>query len=449
MTSRTILASSLVALVLLLPAGCTRGEPGGTQAKTEPLGADSSEATSGEPSREGDPASTVEPEQPSEPALDRFEVAVAELVADATPSAEAEASAWAHYKAKEYAQAQRQFALASLHDRTHWKHPFNLACASALAQDEERVRAALLEAVTRDSEAAAKARKDKDLATYRKAPWFEALLHGFDTRRPPPPEQVAALPPGVAAPLDKTRLSRLRKQLEAHHGVRPQLRGSLAHTPESGDAIAFVVYDYTLEQECKAEKDREDRQLCLEDLHPESIEHSELENQTRCVKQYLARASFGDALTIDEPIELEVACAPNHVRRLDLLDLDGDGELEVVLDTIALTPTLDAVDRTTVYNLARHLAIVRLDGSVQYQLRVSAHVGLLSEVTRVFVRDVDGDGHLDLVEQHLEMGGVFLSECEPLQIELDFWPACDPEELGEPTTTTLRYDPSRDSWVAP
>ncbi|MFO7563977.1 MAG: hypothetical protein R6X02_15130 [Enhygromyxa sp.] len=455
------LASSLISIAMLAP-GCTRSaEPGGAEAKPDPL-ADSGEqqsvaATTSEAGPPpGEPESAAESAEPNEPApepAEGFEAAVAELIADLSPSVEAEteAIAWAHYKAKEYVEAQRFFALASLHDRSDWKHPFNLACAAALAKDEAMVRIGLLEAVARDSSEAAitKARKDKDLAAYRKAPWFEPVLHGINPHRPPPPKQVAALPPGVARPLDKARLNRLRSQLQAHHGVRPQLRSSLAHTPEGDGTIAFVVYDYTLEQECKAEKDREMREICLEDLHPESIEHSEAENQTTCVNQYLVRASFsGDEPTLGEPIELTVACAPNEVRRLDLVDIDGDGEEEVVLDTIALTPTRSALDSSeTIYNLARHLAILRLDGDVQYQLGVKGDFGLISKITRVFVRDVDADGHLDLIEQQVDMGGASLSECEPMRIDLDLWPACDPADLSEATTTTLRYDPGSDAWV--
>jgi hypothetical protein len=45
------------------------------------------------------------------------------------------------------------------------------------------------------------------------------------------------------------------------------------------------------------------------------------------------------------------------------------------------------------------------------------------------------------------MATLSLSECEPMRIDLDFWPACDFADVPEPTTTTLRYDPGSDAWL--
>ncbi len=125
----------------------------------------------------GAQAQAPEPVAPPQPSPPSFEQSIAHLLAGQSPSAESNAAAWKHYKAKDYAQAQREFGLASLHDRESWKPPFNLACSSALGGDEDATRVALVEAFARDRFAARrKALDEPDLASYAQRPWFTALV---------------------------------------------------------------------------------------------------------------------------------------------------------------------------------------------------------------------------------------------------------------------------------
>lgn len=153
-----------------------------------------------EPASEAAPASTpagteaqaqaLEPVAPPQPSPPSFEQSIARLLAGQSPSAESDAAAWKHYKAKDYAQAQREFGLASLHDRESWKPPFNLACASALVGDEDATRVALLEAFARDRFAARnKALNEPDLASYAERPWFTALVESVPGPAPSPDDK--------------------------------------------------------------------------------------------------------------------------------------------------------------------------------------------------------------------------------------------------------------------
>jgi hypothetical protein len=207
------------------------GEPAPTPAPTP------SEATGPEPTLDPSEPDPIEPApiEPAPVAPQTYEQKLEPLIHGATPSADAEKLAWTHYKAKEFPQAQRMFALASLHDRVHWKHPFNLACAAALAEDEAMVRVGLAEAVARDQAAASKkARRDDDLVRYRGAEWFEPLLRGewpepaapdtiddpkqADDRPTPTPAPSGnagqPIPPGTAAPLAKARIEQVRDKLK-------------------------------------------------------------------------------------------------------------------------------------------------------------------------------------------------------------------------------------------
>jgi len=394
---------------------------------------------------------------------------VAPLIAGHTPSSDAVARAWEHYKAERFVDAQREFALASLHEREVWKHPFNLACASARAEDEAMTRIALAEAHARAPErVAAKARKDADLAAYRDAPWFSAALGDVAMRGDvatrevdealdpstltsiPPPPDAQPLPSGTATPLSKAELGRVRKALAAELGLAPSLRGSLA-LDAAGQPIAFIVYDFTERQACKAEAagDREALALCIDDLEPSSSERSEMGNRTECVQQFLIRVELGATIVLGKPIELEVACDASEVRRLDAVDLDADGRLEVVLDTIGAKATTDMFGAPAL-NRAHQLVILGLDGVVHYQLAIAADAELpFLVVTRVFVRDDDGDGHLDLIEQKVSEFDDM--QCAPLLAADDFWPSCNPMgwEQRRSETLVLRYDPATDTWLAP
>lgn len=412
-----------------------------------------------EPASDPTPAPTPAPAAASD-----FDLAVAALVAGHTPSAEAAERAWVHYRGEEFAAAQREFALASLHDRRGWKHPFNLACASARANDEAMVKVGLVEALARDPKSAAKkAAKDADLEAHRSAPWFAAALAtaaagpsagpepaGPFVTRPPPP-MTAPIPTGTAKPVAKQQLASIKKRLEAIDGVAPRLRASLTFDDANGTKVAFVVYDFTLSARCKADNqgDRESLADCLADLQPDAPDRSEMGNQTQCVEQYLVRVELGPELVFGDPLELEVACDPSEVRRLDLVDIDGDGQLEVVLDTIGMAKTLDVEGEDVgASNRARHFAILRLDGGVQYQLELDGSAELpIAEITRVFVQPGAG-GHPNLVEQ--TVSGIDLGfDCAPASVATDFWPSCVEEDWAAVEVVVLAYDAKTDTWVRP
>jgi|GEM_PF-2646404 len=435
----------------LLHTGCTRLEESKTNPTSEPAASDPAPEP-GAPTRE--PADTPTAVTTSTVAAPpSFESALAPLVEGGSPSADSSATAWTHYKAEQYAQAQRHFALASLHDRTHWKHPFNLACASALHHDELGVRVALFEAVARGGgQVGEKARRDGDLAAYRDAPWFELILDGVFPVSPPPPELADPIPTGIPEPLPRAKVAEIRAELKRRNGVEVRTRGSLMATSTEGDPIAFIIYDYRLYDQCMAENEAFIRESCVDDLHPEDLGNNELGNQSECVEQFLIRVELGTVMNFGDPVALEVACAPSRVRRLERLDIDGDGAQEVVLDTIAKTPTTDHAGDSSdteggVWNRARQFAVLRLDGSVQYEFSIDADAELpFGTITRVFARDVDSDGHLDLIRQSTDATFWDPQYCEPEQIDLDFWPSCEFDMFGPVQTQVLRYDPQTDAW---
>ncbi|MFV8754704.1 FG-GAP repeat domain-containing protein [Nannocystaceae bacterium ST9] len=448
--------------IVLLTCACS---PACDRAPTDPAPADDpAPASGGAPTiADAPPASTssatapkLEPDPPSEPdpaaaTPSSFATATAPLIAGATPSTAAEASAWTHYRAKRYPEAQREFALASLHEPTNWKPPFNLACASALARDEAMTRVGLTEAIARNPEAAGKkARKDGDLEFYRSAAWFAALLQPEPNTKPedetelvltklPAPDQAAPLPEGTRRAPSKAQLAALRDSLRALHGLQPTIRASLVATTPEGE-IAFVVYDYGLYDECRVEDDDE---LCRDILEAGEPTHDEMANQTTCVEQRIARFEFATA-KLGTPEPLAVACVPNEVRRLELVDVDGDGQQEVVVDTIAKTAVRGWTDSPMAYNRARELSIFRLDGSRQFGLSMEADAEMpFVRHLRVFVRDANGDGHLDLIRQSIDKG----YDCVDGSLAEDFWPACPADEMPPSATETLLYDPATDTWA--
>jgi hypothetical protein len=423
-----------------------------------------SEAPSPEPIVEPQP---VEPE-PVEPQT--YEQKLERLINGEAPSADAEKQAWTHYKAKEFGQAQRMFALASLHDRAHWKHPFNLACASAMAEDEAMVQIGLVEAVARDQAATSKkARSDGDLARYRSAEWFEPILRGegpkpvapekpVDPKTPeesptptptptpiPTPGAGKPLPPGSAAPLAKAKIEQLRDNLKQVHGLRPVVRGSVQTTNAEGQIVAWVVYDYTRYDACLL---KHSKKVCRNKLSAPTEDNEDGESdddQMKCTDQWLARATFGTTLVVDPPVALQVACTATQLR-LDLLDLDGDGKQEVVLD-LRGSITLDGFRESEQLNVGRLIKILRLDGSSQFELSfawVASEIAPGHEVSkRALVRDVNGDGHLDLIVESVSFVAVSGGD-----YDADFWPTGDEEDqdIGPIQTEVWLYDPQSDTW---
>lgn len=177
-----------MALVLAL-AGCD-SEPKSeeappaeakTEAKAEVVEAKAAEPKVVEPEAKAEPEPAPEPEPEPEPTPepDAFEAHVTKLLADTgtKPGPDPGKEAWAHYKAKRHAEAVPLFGAAAVAKPSEYKPAFNMACAAALAGDEENSRIALTEALSRDrTTVAAKANKDGDLASIRTEPWFSELL---------------------------------------------------------------------------------------------------------------------------------------------------------------------------------------------------------------------------------------------------------------------------------
>lgn len=349
-----------------------------------------------------------------------------------------------------------------------WKHPFNLACASALAEDASMVQVALVEAVRRDSLAAGKKiRSDDDLARYRSAEWFEPILRGEDpsqTTPPNPTDPVAPptpiptptpsgagqpLPIGVAKPLAKPKIEQLRDQLGVVHGLRPVVRGSLETTNANGELVAWAVYDYSRYDACVLTQSKKACRSKLGADQGDEEEEGEGEgemNQMKCTDQWLARATFGTTLVVDAPQPLKIACTADKLRRLDLVDIDGDGQQEVVLD-ISGSSSLEGFRESEAIDVGRVVKILRLDGTSQFDFSlawVAVEIAPEGQVAkRVFVRDTNADGHLDLVIESVEFMAVVGSD-----YDLDFWPTGDEEEqdIGSVKEEIWLYDPKADAW---
>lgn len=405
--------------------------------------------------------------QPLEPQLREpiYDQLVARVTGGAEPSAESEATAWVHYKAKDYEQAQAAFALASLHDRAAWKHPFNLACVSARLHDEGLVRVGLSEAMRRDPEAtAAKAVGDGDLAAYRNAPWWEMTVGP----RPAPGEYEAELeiptaaelagpklgepsilPIGRHTPVAAERMDAVRAKLMDLRGLYPQIRATLEFSDAAGQVHAYAVYDAAVLDECMLTRHK---QVCLREWG-EDREAGGGWDQSHCVHAYLARLSFpreaGGELEAEERY-LSLGCGPAKVYRLDLVDADGDGAEEVVIDIRSHGVVLGR-RYTKDYLRSRVFEVHRLDGTKQFafdhDLRTFTITDTYELFRRIVAKDVNGDGYVDLVIQAREVQANSM-----YRVDAELWPVLsDPSyppgrHVGELKTEVRHYKPGEDRW---
>lgn len=437
--------------LLLMLAACDRGpEPAEVVSK-----APAPAPAPAEPPAAPEPEPAPPDPEPEPPAV--YDQLIVKLSEDAAPTAESESEAWTHYEAKRYAEAQRAFALASLHDREAWKHPFNLACASARLRDEAMVRVGLIEAMARDPEAtAAKARGDGDLAAYRAAPWFEAVVGPRAARVPdedepqipddaalagPKLDRPHPLPPGRHVPLAAARLEQVRPELLDTHGLYPQLRASLEFQDEAGVTRGYVVYDYSVVDECMT---RHRQRFCVQRFG-EGPDYDRYD-RSHCTKQFIARIRFDEQLEL-EVRELGFYCGPADVQRLDVLDADGDGVDEVVID-IRSRAELLGMRYTSDFWSGQVFEVHRLDGSPQFRfehhVRTYEILSLNETFRRVVTRDLDEDGHVDFVIQSrmFETNSAY-------RFSDDFWP--DPSDerhvaLDKLRTEIHEYDPEEDRW---
>ncbi|HWB76617.1 MAG TPA: hypothetical protein VG755_16745 [Nannocystaceae bacterium] len=402
-----------------------------------------------------EPAPTIA-DAPREETFD----ALIDRLADGVSSGDAAKDGFAQLEAGAYAKAQPFFALAAQRDRVAWKHPFNLACAAAKNGDDDIARVALVEAVRRGGEkTAAKARTDADLASVRDQAWFEPVLRGEPWPKPaapaiatpvvpanpepkPAPEDTGPkqteLPHGETTPIAAAQLDTIVAALAPIHHATPVVRASLQH----GDT-GWAIYEYSRYEACLGEqaagivKQKKDKCRSRKEWNGK-------DNTAECTDQWLVRTSSLAPLTIAARTELSVGCALHDVRRLDVLDLDADGQDEILVDVIGAKTSTGFRDSQSIKH-SRKVRVLRLDGSEQLAFDVA-----LTEVDmtpneviakRFELGDDNGDGHPDMRVwmRRLMNDGMDLDD--------EMWPAGPAsEELGEIRVAVWRYDEAKDVW---
>src|SRR5690606_26119176 len=121
---------------------------------------------------------------------------------------------------------------------------------------------------------------------------------------------------------------------------------------------AWVVYDYSRYDACLL---KHSKKVCRNELSAATEDNEDGESdsdQMKCTDQWLVRATFGATLVVDEPQALKVACTATQLR-FDLLDIDGDGAQEIVLD-LRGSATLDGFRESEVFDVGRVIKILRL-----------------------------------------------------------------------------------------
>ncbi len=414
-----------------------------------------------------------EPEQTSVPPAPEQKASsdigrLAELAIEADSGPELAEKAWGHLQAERYAEAQAGFALLTLEHPEPWKHPFNLACASALAADEDTARVALTEALRRDASAVEKrARQDPDLESIRDAAWFDPLMKSGlagtlgELVKPPPaapggpakadesddePEFVEPdepkEPTGSSVPLSAAKLAELREALRAKHGLKTAVKSTHVVTPAEGERVAWAVYEFSAFDECLKTSTKKE---CRESLRGDSEEGEP--DDSRCSKAWLVRSTLGPKITLDDPVAIGVPCTIGKVRALFDADLDGDGAPEVVVDVLGKREMTGFRESELSFG-GRFVRILRLDGTAQYELDTSWTLTDLApsdeSSSRYGLLDANGDGHDDLEVQSISFTGMQGVEVDPV-----LWPSID--SLGELPSISVQireYSPARDTWVA-
>lgn len=389
-------------------------------------------------------------------------------LADGLASGDASKDGFAQLKAGAYAKAQPFFALAAQRDRVAWKHPFNLACAAAKNGDDDVARIALVEAIRRGGEkTAVKARTDADLASVRDQPWFEPVLRGEPWRKPTPaapaiatpttpvapakpepkPEPVDAgpkkteLPHGETTPIAAAQLEALVAALAPIHHATPVVRASLQH----GDT-GWAIYEYSRYEAClgaQAAGEPAPKKKKKEKCRSRK-EYDGKRGSIECTEQWLVRTSSLAPLTIAARTELPVGCALHDVRRLDVLDIDADGQDEILIDVVGAKTSAGFRDTENVKH-SRKVRVLRTDGSEQLAFDVAlTQVDLTpNEVVakRFELGDDDGDGHPDMRVWTRRLMN------DDLGLDEEMWPPGPPgETMGEVRISVWRYDPAKDVW---
>lgn len=434
----------LCVLALVSALACDKVESGGGEAKKQdtpsekPASEDDDAKVQPRPSEPSEPAEPSESEPASEPSVDPAPAkrTIESLAASVERVEDPSASGWAHLKAKDYATALPYFAQASLAEPSAWKHPYNLACAAALAGDHEAAQLGLAAAVARDREATAnKARRDADLASVRDQPWFEPILRGKQT------------PSVKAKPLSKAQLDPILTQLEAKYGVRPVVRASLVHADQSGETLGWVLFGITKMDECLKTSTKA---KCTAQLKGgRDIGDSD---DRSCAREYVVRAQLGATLTLAEPRELKPACSAANVRRFELADVDADGKLELILDVTGRHLSYGAHEEEAI-EAGREVRILRLDDTVQFELTVrwttSGIAPGYERSQRFTLTDDNADGHADLFIETKEFVGVdYLDFDDALWLTTEVNEE-DEEAVGPYSAHVRYYQLATDEWGPP
>jgi hypothetical protein len=228
-------------------------------------------------------------------------------------------------------------------------------------------------------------------------------------------------------------------KLEAKYGVRPVVRGSIAH--EDG---GWVLFSITKMDECLKTSSKS---KCTAQLRGAG-DMGDFDDRT-CGKEYVVRAQLGAEVTLAEPRALKPACKAANVRRFELADVDADGELELILDVTGRRVGVGAHEEEVI-EAGREVRILRLDDTVQFELTVgwtTVAIAPGDERTQTFaLTDANGDGHADLFIETKQFVGI-----DELDFDDALWltSEVDEEAVGPYSAHTRFYEPATDEWGPP
>lgn len=278
--------------------------------------------------------------------------------------------------------------------------------------------------------------------------------------------------PGDAVISDKMQ-RRLRSKLREQHDALVLLAATAVLPEPAGGATVLAIYEYSEVEACVSKSDGspEARRVCANARTDDN--DRTLPGLRKCTLRGLVRARFGAPPKSNPeyggPLELQAThpltggCTISKVRRLELSDVDGDGQPEIEVDVVSKTPESYFIQdedfdeergKAETYELfTRTVGWYRADLSPQYEADLTSwHTELIEamtngESTRVRLLDANGDGRADLsfdtvrydaAECRYEDDGWLIMEADPDDAEGCF---------GKVQTTVWLYDAAKDAWV--
>lgn len=304
----------------------------------------------------------------------------------------------------------------------------------------------------------------------------------------PEPIELGQVAPRVTAAPSRV-VSRIPALLAPHLGARPRVRRAVVLEDAAGARFAFALYEWSLLDACVASyrgPDGEARRQCAQDLSiGEPVEGGNYPLRqddvafSRCVGLGLLKARVGgDALERTLDVRLPyLGCRLARVHAMELRELDGDAELEIVLDVETETPNWtyttrrDGTDIATRARDAARRTLLVLGEDLGLQLAVVRREDLrlqnaYSELPDLRFGRVDfaaprTDGHRDAMVEVVEVladragcspdrDGWLTVAPLPADADLDYCVAdhscpCNGVIEGRP----WRYDAARDVWARP